>query len=594
MTTHPPRWDLTAWFADFGAAFDRALDRCAAALAEIDAAAAALGPLDAARIERWSALLVDFEAVTTDLQHAGAYAGARSAADAEDAAAIAATARIAAITPIAEGIEARIVTTLGAADPAAFAALAARPALAGADYRLDRWRERAKRAMHPDAERLAADLAVHGLHSWGRLYRQVTSAMTFEADGETLPLAWLRGELEGGDPKRRAAVLAGASRAIASQSAVFAAALNGISGTRLTLDRRRGVRDPLDEALFESAIDRETLDAMMSVVADKAEIARRYLRHKARLLGRKNLAWSDLRAPIGGADVPLISWPEARVMVRDAFARHHPTLAAFSETMFDRGYIEAEPRRGKRPGAFCARSFTDGTSRVYMSYTGHDGDVRTLAHEIGHAYHNHVMRDLRPWARLYPMTLAETASIVAETLVSDAQLADPTAGDAGRLRVLDARLGQLVIYLLDIPTRFAFETACYAERARGEISAERACTLMTEAQARIFGDTLDPADRHPWYWAEKLHFFLPGRRFYNFPYTFGFLFGQGVLARAQAEGTETFHPTYIELLRRTGRGSVETIAAEVLGVDLRRPDFWAAALTGAEADLEAFEALGER
>jgi hypothetical protein len=205
VTTHPPRWDLTAWFADFGAAFDRALDRCAQALAEIDAAAAALGPLDAARIERWSALLVDFEAVTTDLQHAGAYAGARSAADAEDAAAIAATARIAAITAIAEGIEARIVTALGAADPAVFAALATRPALAGAGYRLDRWRERAKRAMHPDAERLAADLAVHGLHSWARLYRQVTSAMTFEADGETVPLAWLRGELEGGDPKRRAA-----------------------------------------------------------------------------------------------------------------------------------------------------------------------------------------------------------------------------------------------------------------------------------------------------------------------------------------------------------------------------------------------------
>ncbi|MEZ4436817.1 MAG: M3 family metallopeptidase, partial [bacterium] len=258
------------------------------------------------------------------------------------------------------------------------------------------------------------------------------------------------------------------------------------------------------------------------------------------------------------------------------------------------GHVEAEPRAGKRPGAFCTRSFRAGESRVYMSYTGFGSDVRTLAHELGHAYHNHEMRDLRTWARQYPMTLAETASIVAETLVSDAQLDDPTATDAERLAVLDARLGQVVVYLLDIPTRFAFERAYYAERAKGEVTADRACALMAEAQGAIFGDALDPERRWPWYWAEKLHFFLSGRRFYNFPYTFGFLFGQGVLARARAEGVEVFHPTYVELLRQTGRGTVEEVAREVLGVELAERAFWADALAGSEADLAAFEALVER
>lgn len=617
MTAKPPRWDLAAWFEDFGPEFDGWLDRCAAALSALDERAAALGALTEASAAAWAALLAAFEAVGADVQHAGAYAGARAAADVGDAAANAATARVTAIGAASEGVEARVVAALGAASPAAFAKLRGEAAMAGAEHRLDRWRERARRAMAPAAERLAADLAVDGLQAWARLYRQITSAMTFEVEGETLPLAWLRGELERPGAKRRAAALAGASRALEAQAPALGAALNGIAGARLTLDRHRGVPDPLDEACFESAIDRETLDAMMAVVAEEAEVARRFLRLKARLMGRETVRWCDLRAPIaeaegagaskpgsprddaerglepepGGAEGGGIGWPAARAAVVDAFERHHPALATFAASMFDAGHIEADPRRGKRPGAFCTRSLRAEDSRVYLSYTGHAADVRTLAHELGHAYHNHAMRGLRPWARQYPMTLAETASIVAETLISDAWLADPDASDAARLRVLDARLGQIVVYLLDIPTRFHFERALYAERARGEVSVARACALMGEAQQAVFGDVLDRAGLHPWFWAEKLHFYLPGRRFYNFPYTFGYLFGQGVLARARAAGVEVFQPTWIELLRRTGQGSVETIAADVLGVDLRGRGFWRDALAEARADLAAFEAL---
>ncbi|MEZ4433935.1 MAG: M3 family metallopeptidase [bacterium] len=591
MTARPPRWDLAAWFEDFGPGFDGWLDRCAATLAALDARADALGALTEERAPTWAGLLAELEAVSADLQHAGAYATARAAADVEDGAANAATARVTAIGAAAEGLEARVVAALGAASPAAFAALRGEAKLAGAAYRLDRWRARARRAMAPGAERLAADLAVDGLQAWARLYRQITSAMTFEAEGETLPLAWLRGELERPEAKRRAAALAGASRALEAQAPALVAALNGIAGARLTLDRHRGVPDPLDEACFESAIDRETLDAMMGVVEEEAEIARRFLRLKAKLAGRETVRWCDLRAPLAGAEGAVIDWPGARAAVIDAFERHHPALAQFAGSMFDAGHIEADPRRGKRPGAFCTRSLRAEDSRVYLSYTGHAADVRTLAHELGHAYHNHAMRGLRPWARQYPMTLAETASIVAETLISDAWLADPDVSDAARRRVLDARLGQIVVYLLDIPTRFHFERALYAERARGELSPARACALMAEAQRAVFGDVLDGEGLHPWFWAEKLHFYLPGRRFYNFPYTFGYLFGQGVLARARAAGVEVFQPTWIELLRRTGQGSVETIAADVLGVDLRGRDFWHDALAEARADLAAFEAL---
>lgn len=593
MTQKPPRWDLSSWFTDFGAAFDRWLDEIAARLVELDARAEALEPLDADTAETWEALLLAIEDVSTALQHASAYASARAATDVTDEAAQAATARIASLTAVVDGVEAPVVAGLGAADTAAFEALVSRPALDGAQFWLRRWRQRAARALGPARERLAADLGVDGLHAWARLYRQVTSAMSFEIDGEQVPLAWLRSELYRPDADRRAKALAGASAALASRSTVLTAALNGISGARLTLDRHRGVSDPLDEALFESAIDRETLDVMMGVVDERAEIARRYLRLKARLFETDALAWSDLRAPLDVGPRAAVDWPVAQELVEHAFGRYHRDLAAFARQMFAAGHVEAEPRTGKRPGAFCTRSFHAGESRVYMSFTGFGSDVRTLAHELGHAWHNHVMRDLRTWARQYPMTLAETASIVAETLVSDAQLDAPDTPDAERLALLDARLGQAAIYLLDIPTRLAFERAYYAERARGEVSTDRACALMARAQREVFGDALDPGGVFPWYWAEKLHFFLSGRRFYNFPYTFGYLFGQGVLARARAVGTEAFHPTYVELLRQTGRGTVEEVARAALGVELGERGFWSAALDGAADDLAAFEALVE-
>ncbi len=592
MAPKPPRWDLSPWFDDFGPEFDAWLDRCADDLTALDARIAALPPLTPDAIEPWAAALLDLEAATVARQHARVYASARAAADVKDERARAASARLSRLGAEDDGIEARIIDRFGVADDAAFEALCRHPGLASAAWYLRRLRARAQRSMTPDMERLAAALGVDGLSAWSRLYGQVTGGLSFELNGEATPLAWLRSSLQDPDAATRAAALKGASAALESRAETFAAALNGIAGSRLTLDRLRGLDDPLDEALFEAATSPETLDAMLAVVEEKAWIGRRYLALKAKLMGRETLRWSDLRAPLGGAAA--VPWGEARDLVLHAFGAHHPALAEFGRAMFDAARIEAEPRSGKRPGAFCTRSFHDGTSRVFMSYTGAAADIRTLAHELGHAYHNHEMRGMRAWSRHYPMTLAETASIVAETLVSDAQLRDPDADRQQRLRVLDARLGQVLVYLLDIPTRLAFERAFYAERARGEVSVERLCALMHETQLRIFGEGLDPQATHPWFWAEKLHFFIAGRRFYNFPYTFGYLFGQGVLARSREQGPEAFHPTYVELLRQTGSGTVEEVAHAALGVDLREKGFWRSALIGAEADLKAFEALVER
>src|SRR5690606_25952168 len=237
-------------------------------------------------------------------------------------------------------------------------------------------------------------------------------------------------------------------------------------------------------------------------------------------------------------------------------------------------------------GGFCSSSQLIGQSRIFMTYNGAFGDVQTLAHELGHAFHNWVMRDLRPWQRGYPMTLAETASTFAEQLIIDAALEG--AGPAERLALLDQRLLEAATFTLNIPMRFDFEHALYSRRPAGELSVGELKEMMIEAQRANFGDALDPDQLDPWYWASKLHFYITGVGFYNFPSSFGYLFSLGIFARARKEGPD-FLPTYERLLRQTASAPAEVVAREVLGVDLGGPDFWNASLDLIAEDLAAYE-----
>ena len=229
-----------------------------------------------------------------------------------------------------------------------------------------------------------------------------------------------------------------------------------------------------------------------------------------------------------------------------------------------------------------------------MTYRGTLGDVVTLAHELGHAYHNHVMADMRGWSTRYPASLAETASILAETLVGDMLLDDPNASDALKLRVLDMRLHRAATYMLNIPMRFEFERAFYRRREQGPLSVDELCDLMHETQRSVYGHSLDLGATDPWFWASKLHFFLTHIAFYNFPYTFGYLFSAGVLSESRRRGPHAFQSTLIKLLRETGNGDVEDVAERCLGVDLGAPDFWDASLDQVSLDLKRFQTLAGR
>jgi pepF/M3 family oligoendopeptidase len=383
--------------------------------------------------------------------------------------------------------------------------------------------------------------------------------------------------------RRRAyeAELAGFARA----GVPLAAALNSIKGQVDALSRRRGWETPLDAALFDANIDRQTLDAMLEAARDAFPDFRRYLRAKARALGLPTLAWYDLFAPMGGGGRAW-SFNEAARFIVEQFGSYSPRLGEFAARAFRERWIDAEPRDGKQDGAYCM-SLRGDESRVFANFKPAFPGVSTLAHELGHGYHNLNLAARTMIQRDTPMTLAETASIFCETIIRNAAL---RRGDAAeQLEILEASLQGSCQVVVDITSRFLFERGVFERRRRRELSVDELNELMLQTQRDTYGDGLDPAVLHPYMWAVKGHYYSVGRSFYNFPYMFGLLFGLGLYARFERD-PDGFRAGYDELLSSTGLADAATLAAR-FGIDLRTPDFWRASLTIVRADIDRFEAL---
>lgn len=589
-------WDLSAFFESLGSEAYLAclhdLERRAASLRD---RARVLGPLESARLAAWTQLLLDLEEASARMGHLATYVCCRRAEDTRDEEAGEAGSRLDRLQAAFRQVEIPLEAALKVASTADFEALLAEPELQSAAWSLRRMRERSRLTMEAPMESLLADLEVTGFQSWERLYENLAGSLEFEIPGPEgnllrIPMSLKTSMLEDPDPEVRRAVMEGSNRAWSQVADVAAACLNCVAGHRLTVQGRRGVGHFLDEAVFDSCLGRGTLEALLEAIRSRWEVPRRYLQAKARLLGGERLGFEDLAAPLPLPEPEGVSWAGGCSQILEAFGRFDPELGAFARMALEQGWIESEPRSGKAPGGFCISSIPLGQSRIFMTFQGRMGDLSTLAHELGHAWHEWVVRDLRPWTRDYPMTLAETASTFAEQLLGDFLLGEPAAEDRRKAVLLDRRLEEAATYLLNIPMRFLFEERLHEERARGELTVSRLKSLMARVQEEVYGPVLDPNRTDPWFWASKGHFYITSTSFYNFPYAFGYLFSLGVYARARREGP-AFLPRYRELLRRTGSDSCEGVAREVLGVNLEEPDFWLESLELVQGDLERFEAL---
>lgn len=591
--TPSDRWSLDTWFSAF-AAKDYADFKAVLVtdLAALKARATNLGS-DTGEIV---AVINDAEALGDRLGHLSAYLGCLSADDASDEAVKADEAWIATLYAESSKLQASLQSALAGLSEDAFSALLSTPSLKGASHAVKRMRESGQKQMKTEMEALAADLNVDGLHAWGRLYDTLTGKMEFPMtfpDGrvETVPMSRRRALMSEPDRRlREAAFHAGQVPWIAHED-TLAAALNGIAGTRLSLYGHRGISHFLDTPLFESGMTRASLDAMLEAIRCHIELPRRALRKAAALQGTAALHYFDLEAPqVKAPDEKALTWDHACSTVDRAFSAAYPKLGHYFRDMLRDRWIEAQPRAGKRPGAFCTGTEWKHEERVYMTFHGTVHDMVTLAHEVGHAWHSCVLRPARSYASGYPMTLAETASNFGEMILLGGLLGDPNITPQTKAYLLDQEMLRAHAYLINIPMRYEFEKAFYTERASGEVSVSRLRELMTEAQRNLYGDTLLPDGSDPMFWAYKMHFYITGVSFYNFPYVFGYLLSQALFARFQAEGA-SFLPHYEAFLSMTGSASCEEVVKQTLGGDLTQPEFWATALRSMEPALAAYEKI---
>ena len=588
-------WDLTPYFSGVGRYdFQSYIESLKKDLKTLRNAADNANALEKEHVDEWAETFCQVEDLHMRFGHLSSYLGCAGAADSKDDTIKKESASLAVLSANLRKLFVVIRSKIRDCTDESFKLLLGHPRLVDASYFLKRMRANAQSSMETSLEELSADLAVTGLDAWGRLYDQISGTLTFKMldkhDAEIeKPVSMTRSLLEDSQRSTRQDAFHGAALAWEKMSETVAASLNAIAGTRLTLYKRRRQEHFLDQALFDAGMNRETLECMLDTVRARQTLPRKYLAHKAKLLGLKKLAFYDLMAPlpVGDQEESRMPWNEGEKFIQESFASAFPELGELASRAFQEKWIDHTPRDGKRPGGFCSSSHLLGQSRIFMTYQGASGDVQTLAHELGHAYHSFVMRDIRSWGRRYPMPLAETASTFAENLTTTAVLSNPETSKAKKRSILDARLQDAEAFMLNIPMRFDFEHELYTKRADGELSVKELCEMMTSAQIKNYGDALDHDALDPWFWASKLHFYITGVSFYNFPYTFGYLFSAGLFKQFLDEGSG-FLPAYRKLLRKTGSASVEEVAKSCLGIDLTKPEFWSASIDLIQADFDQF------
>lgn len=612
-----PHWDMTPIYpaldsGEFSAAFESVLAGLGALRDLCDTHGVRRrdpAPLDDATVASFEAVTERLNALSEELRTVYAYITAFVTTNARDDQAQARLSELQGHLVELRKLGTRYDAWIGSLD---VEALVERSSLARSHgFALRKAAVSAQHQMSEPEEDLAATLNLSGGTAWAKLHGNVSSRLTVPVHfppgatppgaGETsgaelgagsvkeLPMSAVRGLAHDPNPDVRHAAYEAELKGWETVSVPLAAAMNGIKAEVDTLASRRGWSAALEAGLFHNNIDRATLDAMHEACIESFPDFRRYLRAKARLLGKNQLPWWDMFAPVGGREgARHWEYAEAAGFVVDQFGTYADRLAGLARRAFDGGWVDAEPRDGKVDGAFCMGVDKD-ISRVLLNYEPSFNSVSTLAHELGHAYHNVNLAARTALQRDTPMALAETASIFCQTIVTNAALAGASGPE--KLNILENDLQNACQVVVDIHSRFFFEQRVFEGRLKRELSVDELNGLMLQAQRETYGDGLDPDALHPYMWAVKGHYYS-SRSYYNWPYTFGLLFGLGLYAQYRGDA-DRFRAGYDDLLSSTGLESAGALAQR-FGIDVRAAGFWRSSLDVCREQIREFEALAAR
>jgi pepF/M3 family oligoendopeptidase len=589
-----PRWDLDVFFPGLDSqAFQDEFDAFVQTIGDLEATyneygvGAEGGAADQPSVAVFEDIIGDTNRLLERLETLGSYLYAFIATDASDDAAQAKWSELQQPQLRVDLLSQRLAAWIGALDIDRL--VVASTAAADHAYFLAQAAEEAQHLMAPEMEELAASLRLTGSEAWGKLHQDVTSRIDVHLElpdgSRDLPMSAVRNLAYDADRDTRRIAYEVELETWHAWRVPLAASMNSIKGEVNTLIDRRSWGTALDFALFNNHIDRATLDAMMGAVRETFPDFRRYLKAKAAMLGEDRLPWYDLFAPMGTA-APAWEFDDGRTFILEQFGHFSQRLRGLAERAFEERWIDAEPRPGKRDGGFCMRVKGD-QSRIMVNYSASYDGMSTIAHELGHAYHNMNLAQRTMLQAYTPMTLAETASTFCQTVIQKAALSQ--LPEAAQLPILEAALQDQCQLMVDIASRLAFEEEVFDRRHERELSADELCEIMLDAQRVTYGDGLDPDRLHAYMWAVKPHYYRSENPFYNFPYTFGQLFGLGLFARYQSD-PETFVQHYDDLLSATGMAPAAELAGR-FGIDLHDRGFWRASLDVIREDIDRFTAL---
>ncbi len=460
-------------------------------------------------------------------------------------------------------------------------------------FRLSEMRRDGQELLDEQSENIINTLALDGQSAWSQHYDTIVASIQIPFNGEMLSAGQAFNTMMSSQDKAvRQELFKKWEKAWSEKADIFADTLNHLDGFRLNNYKLHGVDDFLKQPLEYNRLDKETLDMMWGTIQKNKQPIIDFLTRKAQLFGKDKMDWQDQDAPIvlGNFEERRYTFDQAADFIVENFKKFSPKMSEFAQMAFDKAWIEAEDRPGKRPGGYCTSLPKSQESRIFMTYGESVNEVSTLAHELGHAFHSHVMWDLPTLNQDYAMNVAETASTFAELIVADATLKEAKT-DEEKINLLDVKLQNAIAMFMNIHARFIFESNFYAARQKGLVATDEITRLMVEAQKEAYINGL--GSYHPHFWAAKLHFFIDEVPFYNFPYTFGYLFSLGIYAKA-SQHADGFEDQYIALLRDTASMTTEELAKKHLDTDLHQATFWQAGIDMVLKDITTFMELTEK
>ncbi|HPF87185.1 MAG TPA: M3 family oligoendopeptidase [Candidatus Limiplasma sp.] len=576
-------WDLSVIYQGFD---DPALAADLEKLATMSESGMAILQKDGDAQTKLLEMLAHLEAYTNMIQRTYMYCELSMATDAEDQQAFQMLERVSTLSVDFEVFVSACKRYIGSVENLK-AIIAQTPELKKNDFALLEAGEQASHMMDESMERWMLRMSLSGGDSFSKLRDQLIGTLTVEMDGESYPLPAIRGMAYDPDPVVRKKAYEAEMAAYKKIALPMAFCLGGIKGEALTMCEAKHYPDILTQQLAEARMDHETLDAMWSAIREALPDFRRYLKAKAKLLGHKGgLPFYDLFAPVGKS-TKKYTIEEARDLIIDTFNKVHPKMAAFMAHAFDNRWIDVYPKQGKTGGAFCSDNHELQISRVLTNFMGSFSDVSTLAHELGHAWHGECSCKYPLLMTQYPMPLAETASTFNETMLAQTVL--ETADEEMAFSILEGSLMEDTQCMVDIYSRFLFETAVFEARKTHTPSPDELRKMTIDAQKETYGDGLDPEVLHPDMWINKCHYYMVGLHFYNFPYAFGLLFGLSVYQKFKQEGP-SFMPKYDEFLGACGSDTIANVA-KTIGIDVRSIDTWRTALDVFRGEIDTFVKL---